>query len=233
MTHRLRFILFTVVLPALTLIIVVTAIIGCDDGAKGEAETTTTDAPTTEERSALGVSGEFATEAEWGKYLVLTHGCDDCHTPKKMGPMGPEPDMSRHLSGHPADEVLPKHDPSLVGMAPDKWILANMGFTAYVGPWGTSYAANLTPDGTGMGGWTKEQFMAAIKEGWYKGMEGTRKLLPPMPWQVYSQISDNELSAIFAYLQSIPPVQNAIPAAMMVPPPSAEKVDEENPEAGT
>ena len=36
-----------------------------------------------------------------GKYLVTTSGCHDCHTPAKMGPNGPEPDMSRALSGHP------------------------------------------------------------------------------------------------------------------------------------
>ena len=217
MTHRLRFILFTIVLPAVALVVVVTAMIGCDEGAETSGERA--DA---EGAPAYGVSGDFASEEEWGKYLVLTHGCDDCHTPKKWGAAGPEPDMARHLSGHPADEVLPEHDPSLVGMGPDKWILANMGFTAYVGPWGTSYAANLTPDGTGMAGWTKEQFMAAMTEGWYKGMKGTRKLLPPMPWMVYKEISEPELSAMFAYLQSIPPVENAIPAAVMAgPPPGA------------
>ena len=37
-----------------------------------------------------------------GKYLVTVGGCNDCHTPWKMGAKGPEPDMSRMLSGHPA-----------------------------------------------------------------------------------------------------------------------------------
>src|SRR5580765_355411 len=36
-----------------------------------------------------------------GEYLVTVGGCNDCHTPLKMGPQGPEPDMSRMLSGHP------------------------------------------------------------------------------------------------------------------------------------
>jgi hypothetical protein len=36
-----------------------------------------------------------------GRYLVSVIGCNDCHTPPKAGPHGPEPDMSRFLSGHP------------------------------------------------------------------------------------------------------------------------------------
>lgn len=147
-------------------------------------------------------------------------GCGDCHTPKKMGPQGPMPDESRLLSGHPADEQLPEHDPSLV--VPGKWILANQSFTAYVGPWGTSYAANLTPDPTGLGGWTEEQFTKALREGKYKGRDDTRPLLPPMPWQVFAHVPDEDIKAMFAYLQSITPIPNAIPAPVIAgPPPGA------------
>ena len=42
-----------------------------------------------------------------GKYIVTTSGCNDCHTPWKMGEKGPQPDMSRMLSGHPADLQMP------------------------------------------------------------------------------------------------------------------------------
>ena len=54
---------------------------------------------------------------ERGKYLVTVGGCNDCHTPLKMGAKGPEPDMSRMLSGHP-DSF-----PITAGTAPvsDKW----------------------------------------------------------------------------------------------------------------
>jgi hypothetical protein len=48
-----------------------------------------------------------AAAIERGAYLVSTMGCHDCHTPWKMGPKGPEPDMSRALTGHPADVVMP------------------------------------------------------------------------------------------------------------------------------
>ncbi len=171
--------------------------------------------------SAQAAAGAMTKEemVKKGEHLVMTMGCGDCHTPKKMGPQGPMPDMERALSGHPADEVLPAHDPALV--APGKWIMANQSFTAYVGPWGTSYAANLTPDPTGLGGWTEEQFIKAMREGKYKGMDNTRPLLPPMPWQIFAHVPDEDIKAMFAYLQSIRPVQNSVPAPVLAGPPPA------------
>lgn len=143
-----------------------------------------------------------------GEYLVSSIGCDDCHSPKIMGPHGPEPDPKRRLSGHPADEQLaPIQDASVL----KDYVLFGMGLTHATGPWGTSFAANLTPDDTGIGNWTEEQFLKAIREGKSKGMDGTRPLLPPMPWVVYRNMSDEDLSSIFAYLQTITPVKNAVP----------------------
>jgi hypothetical protein len=79
---------------------------------------------------------------EHGKYLVETHACNDCHTPFKMGPQGPEPDMTRMLSGHPEGMKLPP-----VPALPAPWgMVAAMTNTAWAGPWGISYTANLTPD---------------------------------------------------------------------------------------
>src|SRR5688572_9916211 len=42
-----------------------------------------------------------------GEHLVSTSGCHDCHTPWKLGPNGPAPDMTRSLSGHPESFDLP------------------------------------------------------------------------------------------------------------------------------
>lgn len=223
---------FWSVLPALFMLVTLVGVVGCDDDDADDVDGREAD---TSAAAGMGSPGaEYGSPAEWGEHLVTTLGCNDCHSPKTMGPEGFGFDQSRLLSGHPADEVLPEHDPALVGMGPGKWILANNNFTAYVGPWGTSYAANLTPDPTGLGSWTEEQFLTAMKQGWYKGMEGTRKLLPPMPWQGYSQLSDDELKAIFAYLQSVPPVENAIPAAVMAgPPPGAAPGGEAPPAADT
>lgn len=148
-----------------------------------------------------------------GEYLVQTMGCNDCHSPKIMTPQGPAPDPKRLLSGHPSDEVLaPIADKNVL----KGYALFSMGLTAGIGPWGTTYAANLTPDETGLGNWTLEQFGKAVRQGKSKGMDNGRMLLPPMPWQNLVNLSDADLKAIWAYLRSIPPVKNVVPAP--VPP---------------
>jgi hypothetical protein len=146
---------------------------------------------------------------ERGKYLVTLGGCNDCHTPKNFTPQGPVPDETRLLAGHPADAKLPEFTPDMV--APGKWYLFNSHLTAGVGPWGISYAANLTPDeATGMGLWTEEIFIQAMRTG--KHMGSGRPILPPMPWQGLAQATDEDLKAMFGYLQSVPPIKNAVPA---------------------
>lgn len=143
-----------------------------------------------------------------GKYLVTIMSCNDCHTPFKMGAAGPEPDMTRMLSGHPEDLVLPP--PPVLGDGP--WIWAGAGTnTAFVGPWGVSYSANLTPADNGLGGWREDQFIASMRSGWHLGVEGSRRILPPMPWSFVGQATDEDLRAIFAYLKSIPALPNIVP----------------------
>jgi hypothetical protein len=148
-----------------------------------------------------------------GKYLVTVSGCNDCHSPKIMTERGPEPDPSRLLSGHNQNEPLP---PLEKNAGRNGWVLFNMNLTASVGPWGISYGANLTPDETGIGSWTFENFKTAIQKGKYKGMEGSRDLLPPMPWQMYKNMTEEDLKSIFTYLKSLPKVSNLVPAP--VPP---------------
>ncbi|HEX7902260.1 MAG TPA: diheme cytochrome c-553 [Chitinophagaceae bacterium] len=143
-----------------------------------------------------------------GEYLVTSIGCDDCHTPKKMGPQGPELDLDRRFSGHPSTEVLGKPDQSVFK---NGYILFGMGLTTAVGPWGASYAANISSDTTGIGMWTEEQFFRAIRKGLSKGLEGNRPLLPPMPWFVYKNLNDDDLRSVFAYLKSTKPVKNVVP----------------------
>jgi cytochrome c553 len=145
-----------------------------------------------------------------GKVLVTVGGCNDCHTPKTMGPNGPVPDTSKLLSGHPEGAAISE------GYQPAKdtpWTIAtNDLLTAWSGPWGVSFAANLTPDpNTGLrsGVWTEALFIQAMRTG--KHMGTSRAILPPMPWQELSQLSDDDLHAIWAYLGSIPPVANHVP----------------------
>lgn len=148
-------------------------------------------------------------QVERGAYLVNILACNDCHTPFKMGPQGPEPDMERMLSGHPESLKLPV-PPKLDG---EGWgWVGSASNTAFAGPWGITYAANLTPDGTGLKEWTQERFMNAIKNGWHMGVEQSRMIQPPMPWPAYRLATEEDLAAIFAFLQTVPAVQNIPPA---------------------
>jgi mono/diheme cytochrome c family protein len=153
-------------------------------------------------RGAAGKTEQIAR----GKYLVDIMGCHDCHTPMKLGPNGPEWDMTRALSGHPEQLVMPaapvQQAPWLASMA--------MTMTAWNGPWGTSFTKNLTPDKeTGLGDWTVEEFIATMKTGRERGKG--RPVLPPMPVQNLAALSDTDIRALFAYLQSLPAIKNRTP----------------------
>lgn len=141
-----------------------------------------------------------------GQYLTTVGSCHDCHTPKVFTETGIHLDSARLLSGHPSNEAIPPLP------ATADWISFSGGLTAFVGPWGISYSANLSPDDTGTGSWSFDQFKTAIRKGKYKGLEGSRDLLPPMPWEMYRHFTDEDLKAIFTYLQSIKPVSNLVPA---------------------
>lgn len=152
-----------------------------------------------------------------GTYLVELAGCNDCHSPKTYTEHGPVPNADLLLSGHPASLKLPAMDfsPTLSG-----WSMTNEHLTAWVGPWGVSYAANITPDKkTGIGNWTPEIFIKAMRTGKHMG-EG-RPILPPMPWFNMKNAPEEDLRAIFAYLQSIKPIQNLVPPAQ--PPAMSDK----------
>ena len=148
------------------------------------------------------------TPAERGRYIVTTFGCNDCHTPWKLGPNGPEPDMTRMLSGHPQDLVMPPAPKLPEG----PWMIVAAGTnTAWSGPWGVSFTANLTPDAeTGLGSWTEQQFIDALRTGRHQGRG--REILPPMPAMWIGKKTDEDLRAIYAYLRTIPAIQNRVPA---------------------
>ena len=163
--------------------------------------------------TAFAAEPAAASKIAHGKYMVTIMACNDCHTPMIMGPKGPEPDMTRLLSGHPHDMVMPPV-PQL-GKGPWGWVGA-MTNTAFAGPWGVSFSANLTPDKeTGLGNWTEATFVQAIRSGRHEGQG--RPIMPPMPWMQYRNATDEDLGAIFAYLQSIPAIANRVPQAMEPP----------------
>lgn len=148
-----------------------------------------------------------AATVDHGRYLVDILGCHDCHTPLKLGINGPEPDLSRALSGHPETFVV--GDPPTLGEG--GWVWAGAGTnTAFAGPWGISYAPNLTPDEeSGLGMWTEEMFVGAMREG--KKFGNGRPLMPPMPWPAYSHLTDQDVRAVFAYLKTVKPIVNHVP----------------------
>lgn len=178
--------------------------------ARGVAPRDTTDTVSREER------------VKRGAYLVTIGGCNDCHTPWKMGEHGPEQDMTRMLSGHP--ESFPMPAAPKLGEGP--W-MGSFGATntAWAGPWGVSFTANLTPDETtGIGSWSEDIFIATLRTGKHWGQ--SRPILPPMPWFNYGKMSDEDLKSVFAYLRSIPPVHNQVPAPIPPggPDPNADPV---------
>jgi hypothetical protein len=126
---------------------------------------------------------------EHGKYLVSIMGCNDCHTSKIMTPNGPALDTNMLLAGHPSNMPLPP----IEGPTAESWVLFHMNGTAMKGPWGISYAANLTPDTTGIAAWTEAQFFRAMRHGDSKGIE------------------DEDLHDVLIYLKSIKPVKNVVP----------------------
>jgi mono/diheme cytochrome c family protein len=147
---------------------------------------------------------------ERGRYLVTITGCHDCHSPKVKGMT---PDLGRALSGRPATTQLPSETKTEVHASPD--------LTAWTGPWGYSIAANLTPDAaTGLGTrYTEATFIATMRTG--KKPNGT-PVMPPMPSDVYQNMTDEDLKAIFAYLKTIKPIRNAVLAGLPLPKPAAD-----------
>lgn len=170
-------------------------------------------------RIALVVAASFARGAEppatdaaaealvRGKYLVTVAGCNDCHTPMKMTAEGPKPDMDRMLSGHPETLIMTPAPTLPAG----PWLMtAAVTNTAFAGPWGVSFTANLTPDReTGLGKWTVRNFTETIRTGRHLGRG--REILPPMPIPMYKHFTDSDMAAVFTYLQSIPAVKNRVP----------------------
>ena len=161
-------------------------------------------------QTVLAESGGSGTgQVSRGEHLATFGGCNDCHTPKVMTPDGPRPDAARLLSGHRAEVHLPPVPAGVLGSPP--WgVIATNELTAWAGPWGISFAANLTPDkATGLGGWTAEQFVKTMRTGKHLGVG--RPVLPPMPIADIAGLSDQDLKALFAYLKSLRPVVNQVP----------------------
>jgi mono/diheme cytochrome c family protein len=113
-----------------------------------------------------------------------------------------------YLAG-PVAHCIDCHTPRGADGRPDLTRLG-AGGTAFRGPWGTSYAANLTADAeTGLGRLNDGQIIAAL----YGIRRDGHRILPPMPSAYYGGgIAVEDVQALLAYLRSLPPVRNPVPA---------------------
>jgi len=174
----------------------------------------TNQSSTEKSEPGTGASKSMSSEdlVKRGNYLMITSGCHDCHSPKKFGPHGEMMlDSSKLLSGHPASMPMPPVN--LKSLEPGQWMSLSGDLTAFVGPWGLSYTANLTPDSaSGIGAWTETQFINTIRNG--KHLGNGRPIMPPMPWQFIAQMNDDDLKAIYAFLKSLPAVNNVVHAPL-------------------
>jgi mono/diheme cytochrome c family protein len=152
---------------------------------------------------------EHAEMVKRGEYLVTAGGCNDCHSPKYFDAQGMHMDSTKLLSGSPAGMTLPPFNSS--ALTPGNWVQMSPDVTAFVGPWGISFAANLTPDSaTGIGAWSEANFVSALRTGKHLGMASGRPILPPMPWFNFAKLTDEDLSSVYAYLKSIPSISNKV-----------------------
>ncbi len=184
----------TIIFVAIFLIAIASVIISCNTRSKAET------VPAAINKDSL---------VKRGAYLVTVMGCDDCHSPKRMGTHGPEIIPELRLSGYQQNMPLAPVNTDEIKKG---WVLFSPDLTAAAGPWGVSFAANITSDLTGIGSWTELQFTKALREGKYKGLDNTRPLLPPMPWPNFGQLNDTDIKAVFTFLQSTKPVKNIVPA---------------------
>ena len=194
----------------ITLIILMSFVFIFSRCKQDQASNPATPNDSTQAQAALPAYGGYESEVAWGKHIVTIGGCNDCHTPKKMGPMGPEDNLDLALSGHPSQMPVP--DINRKEIESKNLMVVGVTFTSFIGPWGISYSANITSDSTtGIGNWNVDQFIRTFRTGKYGGAPSGRNLLPPMPFQNVAQMTDAELKAVFAYLESTKPIHNIVP----------------------
>lgn len=101
------------------------------------------------------------------------------------------------------------HTPGTLFGAPDFERTLSGSELGWVGPWGVTYPRNLTPDEeTGIGTWSEADIVVAVRTG---ARPDGSELLPPMPWPMYSTLTDEDAFALAAYLKSIPAIRHQVP----------------------
>ncbi|HMB75206.1 MAG TPA: cytochrome c, partial [Kiloniellaceae bacterium] len=103
-----------------------------------------------------------------------------------------------YLAG-PAGHCIECHSP-MGPMGPDVETQLGAGGLEIPGPWGVSVSANITP--TGLGGVSDADIAKMITQG--VRPDGSA-MMPPMPYPYYKNLTDSDVTAIVAYLRTLPP----------------------------
>ena len=133
----------------------------------------------------------------YGKYLTNAAACADCHSKQDKG--APVPGMEF------------------------------AGGREFAFPGGMLRSANLTPDAeTGLGKWTKDAFIARFKahdmaRGYVPQLVKPGEKQTIMPWSMYAGMTQNDLGAIYTYLQTLKPVHNSVETFTATAPALARK----------
>ena len=144
-------------------------------------------------------------EIKIGETLVLEARCNFCHTPN-LGEYNSE--NKKLLSGHPSSSKIPEIPKVPIGSQQWMEFVSNLESTVWIDRNTIVFSANITPDKeTGIGNWDVDTFITTIRTGKHPGWR--KDLKKPMPWLEYATLSNDKLTAIFAYLTSIPPVKNS------------------------
>lgn len=128
----------------------------------------------------LALPAAAAQRIERGAYLARIMDCGGCHTP---GVLTGKPDFGRMLGGSEIGFQIP-------GL-------------------GIFYPPNLTPDETGLGAWSEEDIVTAVRTG---VRPDGRTLAPVMPWHSYAALTDEDAAALAGYLKTLTPVKHQVPA---------------------
>lgn len=117
-----------------------------------------------------------------GEYMIRAAACGDCHTDFKKGKYVGKPLAGGREFGFPDGSII--------------------------------RSANLTPHPNALGSWSQEQFVQRFKR--YADSTYIPQVVKPgefqslMPWVMYSGMKESDLEAIFAYLQSLEPIENPV-----------------------
>ncbi|MBK0380917.1 c-type cytochrome [Mucilaginibacter segetis] len=136
------------------------------------------------QKAVAGKVPDTANTLKYGEYLVMAAACADCHTKAVQG----KPVQGMDFAG---------------------------GNEYNLGTGFTLSSANITPDKkTGIGLWTKEQFIARFRQ--FADSTAKPARVKPgdfqtiMPWWRYGGMSEKDLAAVYTYLRTVKPVNNAI-----------------------